>query len=469
MLRGTLEEFSLPDLVRLISETAKSGVLELSGPTGGGQLTFADGRVCGSRSAVAREPLGRKLVRAHAVTENQLWRALGDQSKTNVRIGQLLIASGVVTPDQVEGAVREQIEDGLVDILRLYPTTFVWRSEAIEDEGATVIPTESFLSSVAIRLKEIETIRQRIPSDETLVSLNPSPPDHLPDIHLGRDEWRMLSLLGARRAVRDLMQYSGAGDMQTLRSLDRLLAAGLIEIGTPAPRKRASRHLRPPRPPGVPPPPPKASDPIEVRREQPKVIRLNGDRDVSTSPEVFKIAFVSTSNRPQGFLAAALLRRQSSGLGVEVVSLRLDDLVPVAPWSEADLAARRLGLDMSDPHTRQLRRGELKTMDLVIGLDWWHVDRAVLYGAAPREKSFTLSELLSFVDKDLGLGDPRPASSAHARRIVKLAHNERIEGTSAQIEQTYNEPGPESFERLQDICERIVTSLFAPEAIPKTD
>jgi protein-tyrosine-phosphatase len=417
MIRGTLTEFSLPELVRLVSETHKTGLLEVTGSIGSGQLLFLDGCICGSRTGAAREPLGRKLVRAGAITERDVWKALDQQSRVHQRLGQLLISDGAVSNEQVQSALREQIEDGAVDILALEPTHFMWRPDPPQEQGPVLIPPESFLSAVSERAREIDQIRARIPADEAVVSITPAPPGEASDVTIGRDEWRMLSLLGTRRPVRDLMQYSGAGEIHTLRALDALINHGLLELGPPATRqpRPSQEHTSAKSQTG--------SAPPRKARDAGRVIRLS-EGEGAASSEPFTVAIVATSNRYQSLLGAAVLRRSATSLPVKVDLYRLDDLGPVAPSAEALLRADELGVDLASHPARQLRREELRTTDLVVGLDWWHVDRAVLYGAAAREKAFTVQELLDLLPQTEGITDPRLVARARAR--VKGAHEKRL-------------------------------------------
>jgi protein-tyrosine-phosphatase len=423
MIRGTLTEFSLPELIRLVSETHKTGVLEIAGPHGAGELLFLDGCVCGSRSDSSREPLGRKLVRAKAISQRDLWSALDDQSRRHQRLGQLLIARGSVSSEQVQSALREQIEDGAVDIVTLGPTHFEWRSEPPDEPSPVLIPPESFLSGVAERVEEMEKIRERIPAQDAVVSICPTPSEETLESGVSREEWRILAMLGSKRTVGDLMRYSGSGDIRTLRALDRLMSAGLLELG------EASR--RPPRPPpsGG---PPKDSGPVVEQGD--RTIRLphGPTRTVFRSGpaaagggEPFRLAIVATSNRPHSLLGAAVLRTLTGDLPVRVVLHRLDDLGPVAPSAEALLRAEELGVDLASFPARQLRRGELAEADLIVGLDWWHVDRAVSYGGGAPSKSFTIAELLKLLEsEEVAVRETRLVTKA--RLLVEHAHELRL-------------------------------------------
>jgi hypothetical protein len=246
-MKGTLDDFSLSDIVGLVARTRKSGELELSGMAGAGTLYFKDGAVCGARCTRGREPIGRKLVRAGLLTESHLQSVLARRGGEGLRLGEVLLSEGLAEHPDIAEALREQIEESFVGLLHLSPTEFTWRSGE-PDEAMVSIEAGSFLRAIEIRLGELDEIRSRLPSDELTVTLNPVPPRGLDGLDITPEQWRVLAMLGTRRSLRDLVRYSGSGDFHTLRTIDHLVTSGLLEVvgrTVPAapevPRKAPSR------------------------------------------------------------------------------------------------------------------------------------------------------------------------------------------------------------------------------------
>lgn len=109
------------------------------------------------------------------------------------------------------------------------------------------------------------------------------------------------------------------------------------------------------------------------------------------------VAFVCTGNRFRSPLAAALFVRASDGVPVQVRSLGTLDLGSVGALPEAAAAAARLGLDLSQHRARGIVPGSLADWDLVVGFERAHVAAAVIDGKAPRERAFTLPELVELL------------------------------------------------------------------------
>jgi hypothetical protein len=234
MIKGTFDEFSLLDIIQLILTTKKTGVLYVGGPEGTGSISFSNGEICAAGSTFASEPLGRRLVRRGDLGEGDLRAALRRLEGTNDRLGESLVAAGVVRRDAVRSALEEQVHDGLLDVLRLRPTEFRWEHD---DPTPVAAPrTDQLLDAVTQRLSQLERITQRY-VDGAAVTLSPVPEGSPPEIRLSLEEWRMISLLGTRRTLSDVLRYSQCGDTRASRVLHRLIEEGLVEVLTVAGRR----------------------------------------------------------------------------------------------------------------------------------------------------------------------------------------------------------------------------------------
>jgi protein-tyrosine phosphatase len=141
------------------------------------------------------------------------------------------------------------------------------------------------------------------------------------------------------------------------------------------------------------------------------------------SDGVFHVVFVCTGNRFRSPLAAALLRRETDGLPVEISSFGTLDLGGISALPEAGQAAERFGVDLTAHRTRQLGDQSLHDADLVVGFERMHVLKAVVDGGASRDSTFTLPELGVLLDRI----EPPPESDpvARAREAVRRAARAR--------------------------------------------
>ena len=104
----------------------------------------------------------------------------------------------------------------------------------------------------------------------------------------------------------------------------------------------------------------------------------------------FSIVFVCTGNRFRSPLAEAFVRRLSLGLPVTTESFGTLELEDAPALPEALEIGLRCGLDLSSHRTRHVGHASLDQVDLVLGFDETHVQRAVVDAKAPRRRAFTL-------------------------------------------------------------------------------
>jgi protein-tyrosine-phosphatase len=177
----------------------------------------------------------------------------------------------------------------------------------------------------------------------------------------------------------------------------------------------------------------------------------------------FDVVFICTGNRFRSAIAEALLTRLTEGLPVRTTSAGTLDLGPVGVLPEALELAPGLGIDLSAHRARCIRDVDLSDADLVLGFERVHLATAVVECAAPRERSFTLPELVALLrERDPALGGDDPI--ARARGAVRAAHEARnSHGRRLELGDPLGGP-PELFQQtaaeLRALTETLAARLF---------
>jgi len=111
-LVGNLEDLGLGDILQIVSLSRKSGVLSLSSRNREGKLVFLNGQVTRATSSDYRENLGHLLLRKKLVDLVSLKKALEVQRKSpeSPRLGEILAQHFAVPIEEIDQAVREQVE-----------------------------------------------------------------------------------------------------------------------------------------------------------------------------------------------------------------------------------------------------------------------------------------------------------------------------------------------------------------------
>jgi hypothetical protein len=231
MLKGTLDDFTLPDIFRLLSQSKKTGRLDVERSAGRGNVFFKDGNVYFAESTLSRELVGQKLLKAKVLTDGQLMKALDEQAESGGRVGEVLRNAGLVTDVQLETALRGQIEDAVFDLLRWDAGEFDWAPDAdVDAEVSLSVSVENLIMEGSRRLDEMAIITRKIPSEHAVVEMAPAPPEGAAEINIRPEEWRMLVLVNGQRTVLDIAEAVGSDVFATMRTLYGLAAAGLVHV-----------------------------------------------------------------------------------------------------------------------------------------------------------------------------------------------------------------------------------------------
>jgi predicted transcriptional regulator len=253
MLRGTLDDFTLPDVFRLLSGASKSGCLRVVRSAGDGTVYFERGEVYFAESSMSHEPLGQKLIRARAITESQLLKALDQHASNGKRVGEILMDSGLLDREQLETAVRQQIEDAAFDLLRWELGEFEWEPDAtLEVEIAIAVSVENLIMEASRRLDELDVMKRKIPSASTVLAMAPTPPDGAVEINITPDEWRILVSVDGHRTVDQIAKHLQLDEFGAMRTLYGLVSAGLLTVAhlvpeAPGGERPKALESRPPR------------------------------------------------------------------------------------------------------------------------------------------------------------------------------------------------------------------------------
>jgi hypothetical protein len=192
-LTGSLETFSLPDVLALLASSAKTGELSVEGERARGRLWVAKGKLVG-----------------HDVA----------------RAGELV--------------------DALFELLRLPSGTFSFEADREASEPRQPVEVAGVLDAAKGRLDEWRGIEKVVPSLEATVRMAPTAPG--PEVLVRAEQWQLLVAAGSGRSVISIMEETGLGEFDCCKAVRELAEAQMVQV-TAVP-KAASRPpaRRPDRP-----------------------------------------------------------------------------------------------------------------------------------------------------------------------------------------------------------------------------
>ena len=120
-LKGDLESIGVAELFKTLAEQRATGLLSVNSPMGEKTIALAQGEVAVCADNLSeRTRLGDLLVARGKVTDEQLGQALKAQKlDPRTKLGDVLIKQGSVTPELIAEALRFQVEEQIVDLFTL--------------------------------------------------------------------------------------------------------------------------------------------------------------------------------------------------------------------------------------------------------------------------------------------------------------------------------------------------------------
>jgi hypothetical protein len=200
-------------------------------------VSFMRGDVVFAASDVRRLQLGARLVACGLVDAEQLRTLVAAQRTSGAALVDVL--TGATSPfrrdedrEVVADVMREQIQDGVFDLLRVANGRFEFESRTAGDASpAVLLRVEDLVEEGLRRLEEWEDLKERIPDLGTVLALQHAL--HTAEVTIASDEWRLLTLVDGKRSVADLVSVIGRGEYATVRRLAHLVDRGVVHVVRP--------------------------------------------------------------------------------------------------------------------------------------------------------------------------------------------------------------------------------------------
>ncbi|MBS1847118.1 MAG: DUF4388 domain-containing protein [Actinobacteria bacterium] len=176
-LQGTLDTFALPDVLRLLATTRKTGRLVVKGTEGDGSLYLDEGGVVGGETSLAP---------------------------------------------------TDESHEVLFELLRVEGGSFVFEQDATSDAAGDTVEVEALIEAAETAHAEWQDLSTVVPSLDVGVVLVEDLP--VESTTVDRDRWRLIVAIGGGTTVRALGGALGLKELPILRATRALIDDGLGEI-----------------------------------------------------------------------------------------------------------------------------------------------------------------------------------------------------------------------------------------------
>ena len=248
LLCGDVHYFRLPEVLQLIAMQWLTGRLSLRMEDKKvdiyirkGKVAFATGDDRG-----ANEQLGSLLVRMGKLDQVAVEKALVKSLETGEKLGRVLIDGGVADVDVIRTALFKQTERSTYKAMAWGEGSFTFECCAMP-EFVEDIPLELTVESLILegvrRIGEERAISEKISSLSVIFTRPMYTPAQLDGMGLKGHERLVLELVDGKRDINELINISGLVEMDILRALFALHAAGFVRKYEPAASPYRTQYL----------------------------------------------------------------------------------------------------------------------------------------------------------------------------------------------------------------------------------
>ena len=255
-LQGTLKDFSITEIIQLIGQQLKTGVLRIRRGKNLAEIHFVDGMIVHvyTNYRGKKDLIGEILVKAQLITEEQLERVLRIQKETLKYLGEILVELQLLTKDHVLKVISTQIYETIYELFWWEDGTFNFDLKLVESYKKIpfALSAEQVLLNILRMVDEWSEIEKKIYSPNLVFrkilvpqekSLDPLASQGYLKEKLTSEQELIYNLVDGTRTVQEIIDRSLLGKFNASDILADLMEIGLIEVArieTPSLIKKVS-------------------------------------------------------------------------------------------------------------------------------------------------------------------------------------------------------------------------------------
>jgi len=243
-LQGTLKDFSITEIIQLIGQQLKTGVLKVRRGKNLVEVYFVDGMIVHvySNYRGKKDLIGEILVKAQLITEEQLERVLKIQkSAPNRYLGEILVELQLLQKEDVLKVIATQTYETIYDLFWWEDGQFNFDLKLVESYKKIpfALSAEQVLLNILRMVDEWSEIEKRIFSPHIVFRKSTGAKEQHVDPmfshssmkeKLTSEQEMIYQLVDGTRTVQETIDRSLLGKFNASEILSNLLEMGLIEV-----------------------------------------------------------------------------------------------------------------------------------------------------------------------------------------------------------------------------------------------
>jgi hypothetical protein len=270
-LQGDIKDFSVVDILQLLYQQQKSGILTISEKDNQVEVLFDRGQIVSAnlKKKSEHENLGEMLVKANLISRKQLSNALEVQRETLKKLGDILIEAGFISIVELRHFLKLQTHETIFKLLSWKRGDYYFNQRLINYDKRAIEPinTEHFLMDSLRMIDELPDLRRRVYSynlvfekmpgaDEEIGIWRIQHPSETVDEHaifaeektdttgekvISVEDKKVFDLVDGTRTVKDIINVGRLGEFETIKAIVSLMEKQLIDASFEVEEKKPEK------------------------------------------------------------------------------------------------------------------------------------------------------------------------------------------------------------------------------------
>jgi hypothetical protein len=229
---GNLRTMQLEELLQWLSQSKKTGTLEINSGRVEKKVFFKDGLILSSASNKPEEYLGHFLVSHGLIDDHQLTKAIELQEKSKMLLGMILVNHGALQEKDLHRMLRLKAEESIYDIFAWQEGDFQFLDDVLPESA--LVPMRLDVTAIVMegvqRVDEWRRIRKVIPNED-LIPVSLTDLTKLPDVSPG--DKRILETVDDQATIEEIRQSTHSSEYQVAKVLFDQYEAGRVKLIKP--------------------------------------------------------------------------------------------------------------------------------------------------------------------------------------------------------------------------------------------
>jgi len=253
-IKGNLHDFTLSQLLNLITLAQKSGTLVVERSNEAVEVFFKDGKLAYAHTGHDDNSLAGILHKSQLLSNTQ-YRGI----KSNVNgmsdkeLGLLLINANYFSQQDILQSLQVHFTDVVNRLFTWMEGFFQFEADKSppEDKITVRVNLENLILEGSRQIKELEHLEDEIPSLEIGVKFVDRPEADVSNLRLSAEEWQVIPYIDPKNSLKKIALVTDMTDFQIRKVIFSLVQAGIVEMvrtqtpeGSPPPIQLADQLVK---------------------------------------------------------------------------------------------------------------------------------------------------------------------------------------------------------------------------------